>query len=463
MPEFLFDFQVHLVEWALRRGRAAIFADCGLGKTPMQLVWAENVVRKTNKPVLILTPLAVSQQTIREGEKFGIECQRSQDGKHSGGIVITNYERLHHFMPSEFAGCVCDESSILKNFAGQTKAAITEFCRTLPYRLLCTATAAPNDFDELGTSSEALGYLGYSDMLSRFFKQETKKDHLGWGRTKYRFRGHAAQPFWRWVCSWARVCRRPGDLGFSDDGFVLPPLHEHEHITKTSKLRPGMLLPLPAITMQEEREERRLTLEDRCNAVADMINGEHPAVVWCHLNPEGDLLEKLIPDALQVSGSMSEEKKEERLRAFQDGDLRVLIVKPKIGCFGLNWQHCNKVLTFPSHSWEQYYQAVRRCWRFGQEKPVDVHIISTEGEHRVLTSLQRKARQADEMFAALTRYSNEALHIERRDNFTKREEVPAWLMTDGTSSATGVGRNGSAKRTTRRVLVADAEKQQPKQ
>ena len=427
MPDFLFDFQRHLVEWSLRKGRAAIFADCGLGKTPMQLVWAENVARKTGGRVLILTPLAVSSQTLREAAKFGIDVKRSQDGTHTGNLVITNYERLHYFDPKDFTGCVCDESSILKNFAGTTKAAVTEFCRLLPYRLLCTATAAPNDFDELGTSSEALGYLGYQDMLSRFFKQETKKDHLGWGRTKYRFRGHAEQPFWRWVCSWARVCRRPSDLGFSDDQFLLPELREHEYITKTSKLREGMLLPLPAITMQEEREERRLTLEDRCQAVADMVPPDEPVVVWCHLNSEGDLLERLIPDALQVSGSMPDEKKEERLLAFQDGTLRAVIVKPKIGCFGLNWQHCHTVLMFPSHSWEQYYQAVRRCWRFGQREPVDVHIVTTEGEHRVLANLQRKARQADQMFESLTRYANDALTIERRDDFDHQEEVPTWL------------------------------------
>jgi hypothetical protein len=445
MPEFLFDFQVHLVEWALRRGRAAIFADCGLGKTPMQLVWAENVVRKTNKPVLILTPLAVSHQTQREAEKFGIDVERSQDGKHRGGIVITNYERLRHFEAGDFVACVCDESSILKNFSGRTKAAVTEFSRRLPYRLLCTATAAPNDFDELGTSSEALGCLGYQDMLSRFFKQETKKDHLGWGRTKYRFRGHAEEPFWRWVCSWARVCRRPSDLGFDDDGFVLPPLLEHEYITKTSKLRPGMLLPLPAITMQEEREERRMTLEDRCNAIAEMVPPDKPCVIWCHLNPEGDLLEKLIPDAQQASGNMPDDKKEGRLLAFQDGSLRVLVTKPKIGCFGLNWQHCDTVLMFPSHSWEQYYQAVRRCWRFGQEHPVDVHIVTTEGEHRVLENLQRKARQANRMFEALTRYANDVLNIKKRDDFIHHEKVPTWIANDGTVSAEDAGRNGSTK------------------
>ncbi len=428
LPDFLFDFQRELVRWAIEKGRAAIFADCGLGKTPMQLVWAENVVRKTNRPVLIATPLAVSHQTTREAEKFGIECERSIDGNYSAKIVITNYERLHHFNRDDFAGFVGDESSIVKNYAGKRKAEITEFMRTLPYRLLCTATAAPNDFYELGTSSEALGYLGYQDMLSKFFKQETKKDHLGWGRVKYRFRGHAEEPFWRWVCSWARVCRKPSDLGFSDEGFQLPPLVENEVVIECQKLRKGMLLPVPARGLQEQREERRITLVERCEAAAqNAIDHDGPTVLWCHLNPEGDLLEKLIPDGLQVCGSMSDDKKEERLLAFQAGELKILVTKPKIGCFGLNWQHCHNVVCFPSHSWEQYYQAVRRCWRFGQDSPVNVTIVTTEGELGVLRNLQRKAEAADRMFGALSRHANDALHIDRNTTYNDEEEVPGWL------------------------------------
>lgn len=428
LPDWLKDFQTHMTDWAIRKGRAAIFADCGLGKTPMQLVWAENVVRKTNRPVLVLTPLAVSHQTEREAAKFDIEATRCQNGKHSGGIVITNYERLEHFDPSDFAGVVCDESSIIKNYAGKRKAEITEFMRTLPYRLLCTATAAPNDFFELGTSSEALGYLGFQDMLSRFFKQETKKDYLGWGRTKYRFRGHAQEPFWRWVCSWARVCRKPSDLGYENNGFELPPLKEVEHVIKVEYLKPGMLFPMPAEGLQEQREERRQTLTERCEMAASLAT-EHtgPTVLWCHLNPEGDMLTKLIPGAEQVAGSMPDEQKEERLLAFQSGQLKTLVTKPKIGCFGLNWQHCNNVVTFPSHSWEQYYQAVRRCWRFGQKEPVTVHVVTTEGEHGVMKNLQRKASQADQMFGALTKYANDALKIESDIHFTEQTEVPSWL------------------------------------
>ena len=424
----LFDFQQHLTQWATRLGRAAIFADCGLGKTPMQLTWAENVVRHTNKPVLILTPLAVSHQTMREGKKFGIECSRSMDGKPTKNISITNYEKLHLFNPADFGGVVCDESSIIKNHSAKTRLMVTEFMRTIPYRLLCTATAAPNDYHELGTSSDALGYLGYQDMLSRFFKQETKKDFLGWGRLKYRFRGHAEEGFWRWVCSWARVCRKPSDLGYSDKNFELPELTETELIVKHNHVKNGTLFPTMAVSLPEQRAERRHTLKERCASAAEVANNHDGAsILWCHLNPEGDMLEKLIPDALQVSGSMSDEKKEERLLAFQSGELKTLVVKPKIGCYGLNFQHCHNVITFPSHSWEQYYQAVRRCWRFGQKHQVQVTVVTTEGEQRVMNNLKRKAVNADRMFTELCKHANDALYVSRGKEHTKKQKLPKWL------------------------------------
>ena len=437
LPDSLYDFQAELVEWATRKGRAAIFADCGLGKTPMQLVWAENVVRKANKPVLILTPLAVSYQTLRESEKFGVECQRVTDGKVASGarVIVTNYERLEHFRPGDFAGVVCDESSILKNFAGVRRKAITEFMRVLPYRLLCTATAAPNDYVELGTSSEALGELGMLDMLARFFKntQNTSNPRIGWrtqggkDRAKWRVRGHAEEPFWRWVCSWARAIRRPSDLGFADDAFVLPPLEECEHVVKASRPRGGMLFALPAVGLREEREERRHTIAERCEKVASLVEGSDQALVWCHLNDEGDMLADLIPDAQQVKGADSDDAKEERLMAFAAGELRVLVTKPKIGAWGLNLQRCAHVTFFPSHSYEQYYQGVRRCWRFGQTRPVHVDVIATEGERDVMINLRRKAEQADKMFAALVEHMNESLHIERSNAYETTPEVPAWL------------------------------------
>lgn len=428
MPNGLFNFQQHLVDWAVRKGRAAIFADCGLGKTYMQLVWAENVVRETNRPVLVLTPLAVAHQTAREAEKFDIEAEVSRDGKFARKIVITNYERLQYFNSSDFGGVVCDESSILKNFDGRTKAAITEFMRMVPYRLPCTATAAPNDYFELGTTSEALGYLGYQDMLGMFFKQETAKDQLGWGRTTYRFRGHAEMPFWKWVCSWARAVRKPSDIGFSDDRFRLPELNEREHVVETGKARAGQLIPTPARSLAEQREESRITLRERCEAAAALAEQHSGAtVLWCHTNAEADLLESMLPDALQVAGSMKDELKESRLLGFQAGEFRQLITKPKIGCFGLNWQHCHNVIYFPSNSYEQYYQSIRRCWRFGQARPVESHIIATEGQVGVMRNLQRKAQQADRMFDAITANVTAATNIDRSTVFQTQEEVPQWL------------------------------------
>jgi hypothetical protein len=439
MPDFLFDFQKALVEWALRVGRGAIFADCGLGKTPMQLVWSENVVRETNRAVLILTPLAVSHQTVTEAGKFDIDAHRSSDGKVVPGINVTNYERLHHFNPDDFAGVVCDESSILKSFDGETRKAVTEFMRKVPYRLLCTATAAPNDYIELGTSSEALGQLGYMDMLGRFFKNDQNTirpvvyRHHGKNfaqlddGAKWRFKGHAELPFWRWVCSWARACRRPSDLGFDDRAFTLPPLIERDHLVEAKQQAAGMLFALPAVGLQEQREERRRTITERCEKVAELVDTKASALAWCHMNDEGDLLERLIPDAQQVSGKDSDEEKEEKFLAFSRGELRVLVTKPKIGAWGLNFQHCAHVTFFPSHSFEQYYQGVRRCWRFGQKNPVRVDVVTTEGEKSVLQNLQRKAQAADVMFSRLVEEMNRSIAVDRSVHFTKKEQVPAWL------------------------------------
>lgn len=441
LPSFLMDFQADLVGYSLRKGRSGIFADCGLGKTPMQLAWADEVVRHANGRVLILTPLAVAAQTIEEAAKFHIEATRSHHGEIAGpGIYVTNYERLHHFTPSDFVGVVCDESSILKSFDGATRQAVTDFMRKIPYRLLCTATAAPNDYIELGTSSEALGYLGYTDMLQRFFKndQNTVKPmvyrHSGQNfaklddAAKWRFKGHAEKQFWKWVCSWARACRRPSDLGFDDARFILPPLLEAEHLVAVETRADGMLFNLPAVGLKEQREERRRSIRERCEKVAALVNdtGE-PALVWCHLNDEGDLLDELIPDALQVSGQDSDEAKEEAFMAFTHGQARVLVTKPKIGAWGLNFQHCSHVTFFPSHSFEQYYQGVRRCWRFGQMRPVKVDIVTTEGEQNVMKNLQRKALAADKMFDNLVCEMHAAMSIERDNRFNKMEMMPSWL------------------------------------
>ena len=431
MPDFLFDFQRHLVEWSLRKGRSAIFADCGLGKTPMQLVWAENVVRKTNRLVMLATPLAVGQQTAKEAAKFGIEALRTRGGGFTGkpAIWITNYEQLHHYDPSQFAGMVCDESSAIKDFKSERKKAVVEFMRELPYRLLCTATAAPNDYWELGTSSEALGLLGFRDMITTFFKQETAKDYLGWGRTKYRFRGHAEEPFWRWVCSWARSLQMPSDLGFDDDRFKLPELIERSQVVSTAAPRDGMLFTIPARDMQEERAERRHSIKERCDAAAAIAaEADGPCVAWCELNEEGDELEdRLGPLCLQVKGSMSDDQKEECLQAFSSGECPRLVIKPKIGAWGLNWQHCHNVITFPSHSYEQYYQLVRRCYRFGQTMPVTVTSIVCEGEIGILPNLQRKQAQCRRMFESIVRHMKDATHLASSEFFPYQEEVPAWL------------------------------------
>jgi hypothetical protein len=302
------------------------------------------------------------------------------------------------------------------------------------YRLLCTATAAPNDYTELGTSSEALGVMGYMDMLNYFFKNDqntsdTKRHwaNHGGGAPKWRFKKHAQEPFWKWVCSWARAVRSPSDLGHDDDGFVLPPLYETETVIQCSRPLEGKLFAEPAIGLYEQRQERRATIQERCEAAAEKVKNDKVAVVWCHLNDEGDLLERIIPGAVQVKGGMSDDKKEEALLSFSRGEIRVLVTKPKIGCFGLNWQHCNHMTFFPSHSYEQYYQAVRRCWRFGQKRPVTVDIITTEGEMGVLRNLQRKADAADQMFTALARHMNESLSINRINN-KKTMEVPQWLL-----------------------------------
>lgn len=430
VPDFLKDFQKSLVEWALLSGRSAILADCGLGKTPMQLVWADNVVQKTNGRILIAAPLAVSQQIVREADKFGIEATRCIDGNPGPGITVTNYEKLHLFDANDFVGMVCDESSILKSFNGARKGEITNFMRKMQYRLLATATAAPNDFTELGTSSEALGYLGHVDMLNRFFKNDLNNSAQGRMRgevIKWRLKGHAELPFWRWVCSWARAVRKPSDLGFDDKEFTLPPLTMQEHLVEARSIAEGYLFSLPAVGLKEQREERRRTVEERCERLAALTNTGQPVLVWCHLNDEGDILEKLIPDAIQVSGADSDEKKEEKLLSFANRQSRVLITKHKIGAWGLNFQHCNHVVEFPSHSFEQHYQGIRRCWRFGQKRPVKVDIVTTEGERGVLKNLLRKSTQAEEMFANLVAEMNSSLAIARASSFTKKQEIPSWL------------------------------------
>lgn len=430
MPEKLFPFQQALADWTVRKGRAAVFADCGLGKTFLELVQAENIARRTGGRVLILTPLAVAPQTIREADKLGVEAFHSKSGRLQGRIIVTNYERLHYFSPGDFEAVLCDESSVLKSFDGKRKAAITAFMRKVRYRGLYTATGAPNDYTELGTSSEALGYLGYMDMLARFFKND--RSNVATGRyhgkkSDFRLKHHAEEPFWRWICSWARSVRRPSDLGFENGAFTLPPITQEAHVVGTESVPEGMLFAVPAHTLKEQREERKRTLRERCEKVAELVSHNRPALVWCHLNAEGDRLEKIVPDSVQVSGQDSDDDKEAKLLDFASGNARVLVTKPKIGAWGLNFQHCSHVVFFPSHSFEQWYQGIRRCWRFGQSNPVKVDVVTTEGERYVLENLSRKMAAADRMFERIVAHMNRALHIEHAKRAPRSVSVPAWL------------------------------------
>lgn len=434
IPSFVFDFQEAILHKAILKGRFAVFADCGLGKSPMELIWAENMKRKTNKPTLIICPLAVSIQMVQEAAKFDIEAKRSNVGVVHRNITITNYEQLHKFNPEDFGAVACDESSILKNFKGVHRNEITNFMRRIKYRSLWTATAAPNDFLELGTSSEALGWLGHIDMLGKFFKNDQNTSASG-GRNrgrfdkgnKWRFKGHAEKPFWKWVCSWAMAIRRPSDLGFSDDKFILPPLIETQHMVKTETLADGYLFPLPSVGLKEQRDERRRSIKERCEKAVSLVDRNEQCLIWCHLNDEADLLEELIPHSRQISGQDTDEAKEEKFAMFINGSLRHLITKPKIGAWGLNLQNCCHTITFPSHSFEQYYQTVRRFYRFGQKRPVRVDIVASEGELNVLKNLQRKARQADRMFDSLCAEMNNAVGINPRHVFDKKEIIPDWL------------------------------------
>ncbi len=404
----LFDWQAAIVRWALRRGRACIFADCGLGKTLMQLEWARCVPGR----VIVLTPLAVAQQTVAEAARFGIDdVAISRDGRSCGKVTITNYEQLHKFNPADFDGVVLDESSILKNYSGATRTAILEAFAQTPFRLACTATPAPNDHMELGNHAEFVGVMSRPEMLATFFC------HDGGNTSQWRLKGHAVAPFWRWVASWSMFMRRPSDLGYSDDGFDLPRLRIVEHDADAEiPPDPGMLFALPALSISDQRRARRGTLAERVDRVAGIVNGEptEPWVVWCELNDESAALSRAIDGAVEVSGSMDAETKERRLVDFANGLSRVLVTKPSIGGFGMNWQHCARMAFVGlSHSFEQFYQATRRCWRFGQRREVEAHVVVTEIERAVVNNVQRKQRDhetmADEMAAHMSATMREEL------------------------------------------------------
>lgn len=435
LNSMLYPFQSDIDWWSLERGKAALFEDCGLGKTPQQLVWAEHVVRKYNKPVLILAPLAVSKQTVREAAKFGIEAYlaNQQSDVIKPAIYVTNYEKLHHFNPFSFAGVVLDESSILKSFTGATRNQLIEAFVDTPMKLCCTATPAPNDFMELGNHSEFLGVLTRTEMLSTFFV------HDGGDTSKWRLKGHAEEEYWKWVCQWAVMLRQPSDLGYDNNGFVLPPLNYHHHVVKSEKNMDGFLFPVEAQTLLERRSARRVSLNERVEMCAALVNeSSEPWLIWCDLNDEGDLLEKLIPDAVQVAGRHKDEDKESRMLGFSDGAHQVLVSKPSICGYGMNWQHCSNVAFVGlSDSWEQWYQAIRRVWRFGQTKEVNCHVITSEAEGAVVKNIQRKeadaAKMAKEMVKHMSVYNTEAVHGTARtaDVYIPmvKPEVPAWLTS----------------------------------
>lgn len=390
----LFDFQRDIVKWACRKGKAAIFADCGLGKTPMQLEWAHQVCEHTGGDVLILAPLAVSKQTYYEGCKFGIDvnvCRTQKDVR--AGINITNYEMLSKFDPHSFTGIVLDESSILKSYTGKIRQEIIDSFIETPYKLACTATPSPNDYMELGNHSEFVGAMDRTEMLAMFFV------HDGGDTAKWRIKGHAAGAFWDFVASWAVMVRNPSDLGYSSEGFILPELYETTHIVDSQVEAEGQLFPDIADGLLDQARARRSTIEQRCDFAAQLVNSScEPWIVWCDLNAESEYLAKSIPDAVEVRGSDSHEHKEDAMLGFSDGKYRVIVTKPSICGFGMNWQHCaNMVFVGLSNSYEQYYQAVRRCYRFGQTRPVNAHIVISEIEQKIVHNVMRKKNDASEM------------------------------------------------------------------
>lgn len=432
----LFPFQRDIVRWALRRGRAAIFADCGLGKGWMALEWARVVAEVTRQPVLIVAPLAVAQQFQREGRKLGVAVRICRDAADiASGVNVTNYDRLHRFEDVTLGGVVLDESSILKDHTSATRNAILARFAATPFRLACTATPAPNDHMELGNHAEYLGTLSRQEMLATFFC------HDGGETQAWRLKGHAERDFWRWVASWAVCVRYPSDLGYEDGDYRLPPLHLHEHRVATSNAlaqESGLLFAVEAQTLDAQRAARKASLEDRVAIAAELANrSREPWILWCDLNVESEALARSVPGAVEVRGSDDPETKESRLADFSEGRLRVLVTKPSIAGHGMNWQHCAHVAFVGlSHSFEAYYQALRRTYRFGQTRPVHVHIITSTGEGAVLANLKRKQAEAETLHAELVAHLEDftAVKAAGRELATYRPHqpltIPPWLISE---------------------------------
>lgn len=411
-PDCAFDFQKYVIEKSVQKGRIANFLDTGLGKTLIQLSYAYNVVLHTNKKVLILTPLAVAFQFIIEANKIGIDdIEYSKNGKHTKKIVLCNYERLHYFDSKDFVCLVLDESSILKNFDGKIKNEVNTFIKKLPYRLLSTATPSPNDFIELGTSSEALGYMGYMDMLTKFFKNnqnsvDSNNRNIG---EKFYLKPHAEKDFFAWVNQWAIMCKMPSDLGFSDERYVLPKLHVNKHIVDNQSLidvngQYQMFTPI-AKSMTEVRHEQKQTELQRCEKAVELAQGK-TSVYWCNTNQESAYLKDIDKEAVEIIGSQTIERKEDILLNFAQGNIARIITKAKITGMGLNWQHCHHSVFFPTWSYEQYYQAIRRFWRFGQKNEVTIDLVISDGQTRVMEALEQKTKKAIELHKKLTENVN---------------------------------------------------------
>lgn len=432
MPDCAFDFQRHIISKAVRKGRIGIFADTGLGKTLMQMAIAQNVVLTTNKRVLILTPLAVAFQFIDEASRIGVDdVAHTKDGKSKAKIVVCNYERLHLLDPEDYACVMLDESSILKNFAGKIRDQIVSFIRKVPYRFLSTATPSPNDFIELGNSSEALGYMGYMDMLTKFFKSnqgsvDSNNRNIG---EKFYLKPHAERDFFAWVNQWSVMVKKPSDLGFSDDGYDLPALHVRKHMVNNEKTwcidGQESLFATPAQRLTEVREEQKLTVRERCERAVALASGK-TSVYWCNLNDESSLLAELDRDAVEIIGGMSIDQKEEILVAFAAGQVKRLVTKAKMTSMGLNWQHCNHTVFFPTFSYEQYYQAIRRFWRFGQKSEVVCDMVYSEGQEKVLEALEQKTQKAIELYGNLVAAANRDFSFKAKE-FNQMARLPEFL------------------------------------
>lgn len=432
IPDIAFDFQKHVIEKAVEKGRIAVFLDTGLGKTLVQLSIAKNIVNHTNKKVLILTPLAVAFQFVLEAEKLGIEdVEYSKDGKHTKKIIICNYERLHYFNENDFEAVILDESSILKNFDGKIKQEVTSFVKKIPFRFLSTATPSPNDFIELGTSSEALGYMGYMDMLGKFFKNnqnsvDSNNRNIG---EKFYLKPHAEKDFFAWVNQWSIMAKMPSDLGFSNERYKLPELIVNKHVVNNDSqiAIDGQLqmFNIVAKNFNEIRHEQKQTEEKRCAKAIELASGK-TSVYWCNTNNESSILKSSDSKAVEIIGSQSIDKKEEILLAFANGEIERLITKAKMTSMGLNWQHCNHSVFFPTWSYEQYYQAIRRFWRFGQKNDVTIDMVISDGQTRVLEALEQKTQKAIQLHKNLTENVNRSFENKVKE-FNKEIIKPKFL------------------------------------